>query len=111
GRRLFRLAGANEAVLILALGGVAGLLSGVMNSIGAMAVLLPAAMATAREARLSPSKLLLPLAPRAPPARPFDGPLPSPGTALRDPHRGRFAARGEDARILRARVHVGRHGA
>jgi di/tricarboxylate transporter len=62
GRRLFRLAGANEAVLILALGGVAGLLSGVMNSIGAMAVLLPAAMATAREARLSPSRLLLPLA-------------------------------------------------
>jgi len=62
GRRLFRLAGANEAALILALGGVAGLFSGVMNSIGAMAVLLPVAMATAREARLSPSKLLLPLA-------------------------------------------------
>ena len=36
GRRLFRLAGANEAVLILALGGAAGLLSGVMTSIGAM---------------------------------------------------------------------------
>jgi di/tricarboxylate transporter len=62
GQRLFRLAGANEALLILALGGAAGLLSGVMNSIGAMAVLLPAAMATAREAGLSPSRLLLPLA-------------------------------------------------
>ncbi|HXF82621.1 MAG TPA: SLC13 family permease, partial [bacterium] len=62
GQRLFRLAGANEALLILTLGGAAGLLSGVMNSIGAMAVLLPAAMATAREAALSPSRLLLPLA-------------------------------------------------
>jgi len=62
GRRLYRLAGTNEVVLILVLSGTAGLLSGVMNSLGAMAVLLPAAMATAREARLSPSKLLLPLA-------------------------------------------------
>jgi len=62
GRRLVRLAGANEIVLILSLGGVAGLLSGIMNSIGAMAVLLPAAMATAREAGVSPSRLLLPLA-------------------------------------------------
>jgi len=62
GRRIFRLAGASEAALILAFGGVAGLLSGVMNSIGAMAVLLPAAMAAAREARISPSRLLLPLA-------------------------------------------------
>ncbi len=62
GRRIFRLAGASEVVLILVFGVVGGLLSGVMNSIGAMAVLLPAAMATAREAGLSPSKLLLPLA-------------------------------------------------
>jgi len=62
GRRIFRMAGANEITLILAFGGVAGLLSGVMNSIGSMAVLLPAAVAAAREARISPSKLLLPLA-------------------------------------------------
>ncbi|MDQ7842896.1 MAG: SLC13 family permease [Armatimonadota bacterium] len=62
GRRLVRLAGASEVLLILSLGGVAGLLSGVMNSIGAMAVLLPAAMAAAREAGVSPSRLLLPLA-------------------------------------------------
>jgi len=62
GRRVFSIAGASETVLILAFGAVGGLLSGVMNSVGAMAVLLPAAMATAREAGVSPSKLLLPLA-------------------------------------------------
>lgn len=62
GRRILRLAGASESRLILAFGLVAGLLSGVMNSLGAIAVLLPAAMATAREGRISPSKLLLPLA-------------------------------------------------
>lgn len=62
GRRVFAVAGAREPVLILAFGITGGLLSGVMNSIGAMAVLLPAAVATAREAGISPSKLLLPLA-------------------------------------------------
>lgn len=62
GRRIFELAGASEMRLILAFGGVAGLLAGVMTSIGAVAVLLPAAMAAAREAKISPSKLLLPLA-------------------------------------------------
>lgn len=62
GRRIFQMAGRSEVRLILAFSLVAGLLSGFMNSIGAMAVLLPAAMATAREARISPSRLLLPLA-------------------------------------------------
>lgn len=62
GRRILRLARGNEVLLILAFGAAAGALSGVMNSIGAMAVLLPAAVAAAREARISPSKLLLPLA-------------------------------------------------
>lgn len=62
GRRILRLSGSNEALLIFIFGGVGGVLSGVMNSMGAMAVLLPAAMAAAREARISPSKLLLPLA-------------------------------------------------
>ncbi len=55
GQRIFRLAGASETRLILAFGTTAGLLSGVMNSIGAVAVLLPAAMAAARAARISPS--------------------------------------------------------
>lgn len=62
GRYILRIAGASELRLIVAFGTVAGLLAGVMNSIGAIAVLLPAAMAAAREARISPSKLLLPLA-------------------------------------------------
>lgn len=62
GRRIFRLAGRSELLLILAFGTAGGLLSGFMNSMGAIAVLLPAATATAREARISPSKLLLPLA-------------------------------------------------
>jgi len=62
GRRILRLAGRSEARLALAFCATAGLLSGVMNSIGAMAVLLPAAVAAAREAKISPSKLLLPLA-------------------------------------------------
>ena len=62
GHRVFTVAGSNETVLILAFGVVGGVLSGVMNSIGAMAVLLPSAMATAREAGVSPSRLLLPLA-------------------------------------------------
>jgi di/tricarboxylate transporter len=62
GRRVFGIAGSSEIVLIVAFGAVGGILSGVMNSIGAMAVLLPAAMAAAREAGISPSKLLLPLA-------------------------------------------------
>ncbi|MEX0765348.1 MAG: SLC13 family permease [bacterium] len=62
GRRILRLAGGRESFLILVFAGVGGVLSGVMNSIGAMAVLLPAAMAAAKEARISPSKLLLPLA-------------------------------------------------
>ena len=62
GRRILRVAGGNEAALILLFGGVGGLLSGIMNSMGAMAVLLPAAMAAARDAGISPSRLLLPLA-------------------------------------------------
>ncbi len=62
GRRILALAGGSEVRLTVAFTVTAGLLSGVMNSIGAMAVLLPAAMAAAREAHISPSRLLLPLA-------------------------------------------------
>lgn len=62
GRRILALAGRGEVRLIVAFTVAAGLLSGVMNSIGAMAVLLPATMAAAREADISPSRLLLPLA-------------------------------------------------
>jgi len=62
GRRIFALAGRGETRLVVAFTVTAGLLSGVMNSIGAMAVLLPAAIAAAREADIRPSRLLLPLA-------------------------------------------------
>ncbi len=62
GRRVLALAGPSELRLTVAFGLTAGLLSGVMNSIGAMAVLLPAAIAATRAARISPSRLLLPLA-------------------------------------------------
>ncbi len=62
GRWILRAAGRQEVRLILLFCGAAGLLSGVMNSIGAMAVLLPVALAAARQAGTSPSRLLLPLA-------------------------------------------------
>jgi di/tricarboxylate transporter len=62
GRKILRMSGRSEVRLVLTFGIVAGLLAGVMNSLGAIAVLFPAAMATAREARISPSKLLLPMA-------------------------------------------------
>jgi di/tricarboxylate transporter len=62
GRKILRVSGRSETKLVLTFGIVAGLLAGVMNSLGAIAVLFPAAMATAREAKISPSKLLLPMA-------------------------------------------------
>lgn len=62
GRGIFRIAGGNEARLILTFGLAAGLLAGIINSLGAIAVLLPAGMVAAREAKVSPSKLLLPMA-------------------------------------------------
>jgi di/tricarboxylate transporter len=62
GRGILRVAGRQETRLILLFCGAAGLLSGFMNSIGALAVLLPVALAAARQAGVSPSKLLLPLA-------------------------------------------------
>ncbi|MDR7400657.1 MAG: SLC13 family permease [Armatimonadota bacterium] len=61
-RGILRATGNHEVRLILLFCGAAGLLSGVMNSVGAMAVLLPAAVAAARQAGISPSRLLLPLA-------------------------------------------------
>lgn len=62
GRRILRFAGGSETALTLLFGGAGGVLSGFMNSMGAMAVLLPAAVAAAREGGISPSRLLLPLA-------------------------------------------------
>lgn len=61
-RSLVGTVGGGEARLLAALMLLAGALAGVMNNIGAMAVLMPVAMAVAREAQLSPARLLMPLA-------------------------------------------------
>jgi di/tricarboxylate transporter len=61
-RSLVGAVGDGEGRLLAALMLLAGLLAGVMNNIGAMAVLMPVAVAVAREAHLSPARLLMPLA-------------------------------------------------
>ena len=62
GRWLGRIAGADELRLIAIVMVVAAVLSGFMSSTGTTAVLLPIVVSLARDARLSPSKLLIPLA-------------------------------------------------
>lgn len=62
GRGLLRLASSSEARIVALLMATAGLLSAFINNVGAIAVLMPAAMEIARRARISPSKLLIPLA-------------------------------------------------
>lgn len=59
---LLRVVGPGEAALTVTLMVLAGLLSGVMNIIGALAMLLPVALAVCRETGISPSRLLMPLA-------------------------------------------------
>lgn len=59
---LVRLGGRSEARLVAIVMLAAAMLSLVMNNIAAGAVLLPAVMTAARRVRLSPSKLLMPLA-------------------------------------------------
>lgn len=62
GRWLYRAAGGNVTrLMVLAMLAVA-LLSGFMSSTGATAVLLPVVVMLARDAKVSPSKLLMPLA-------------------------------------------------
>lgn len=61
GRAILRLAGSSEARIVALLMSSAGLLSAFINSVGALAVLMPAAVEIARAARISPSKLLIPL--------------------------------------------------
>jgi len=62
GQRILRIAGKNEFLLVAVIMGVVALLSGIMSSSGTVAVLLPAIVSLARSARISPSKLLIPLA-------------------------------------------------
>lgn len=61
GQRILRIAGKDEARLVVVVMGAVALLSSIMSSSGTVAVLLPAIVSLARSARLSPSKLLIPL--------------------------------------------------
>lgn len=60
--RLVRLGGNNESILIAAFATATALLSLFMNNLTAAAMLLPAAMEVARQTRIKPSKLLIPVA-------------------------------------------------
>ena len=62
GRGILSVAGTNPATLILIIMGAVALLSSFMSSTGTVAVLLPAIVSLARNAKISPSRLLIPLA-------------------------------------------------
>ena len=62
GGRIYKLVGGKEVPLIITLMLVAGVLSAFMNNIAATAVLMPAVSSIARRAKLSPSRLFMPLA-------------------------------------------------
>jgi di/tricarboxylate transporter len=62
GRWLGRVAGTGETGLIAVIMVTAAVLSAFMSSTGTTAVLLPVVVSLAREARISPSRLLMPLA-------------------------------------------------
>ncbi len=62
GRRVLQVAGRGEARLTAVLMLTVGLLSGIMNDIAVTALMLPVVVAMARRLKLSPSKLLMPLA-------------------------------------------------
>ncbi len=61
-RFILRLAGHNPVRLIVLIMITVGVMSAFMNNIGAVAILLPAVVSVAREIKISPSKLLIPLA-------------------------------------------------
>ena len=62
GDRMLRLAGTSERRLVAVLMTTVGLMSSVMNNVGATAVLMPAVVAMSRKVRISVSRLLIPLA-------------------------------------------------
>ena len=62
GRHILSIAGTSETRLIVVLMAAVALLSGFMSSTGTVAVLLPAIMILAKNAKISPSRLLIPLA-------------------------------------------------
>jgi di/tricarboxylate transporter len=61
-RFILRLAGQNQIRLMVLIMLTVGVMSAFMNNIGAVAILLPAVVSVAREMKISPSKLLIPLA-------------------------------------------------
>ncbi len=61
GERIIGLAGRSEPRLVVVIMLTVGLMSGFMNNIGATAVLLPAVIGIARQAKIAVSKLLIPL--------------------------------------------------
>jgi len=62
GDRLLKIAGSSPRRLVGLIMATVGVMSGVMNNVGATAVLMPAAVSISRKARVSASKLLMPLA-------------------------------------------------
>jgi di/tricarboxylate transporter len=62
GDRLLKLAGTGPQRLVGLVMTTVGLMSGVMNNVGATAVMLPAVVSMSRQARITASKLLIPLA-------------------------------------------------
>lgn len=62
GRWLAHVAGGNEITLLVAVMIASGVISAFMSSTGTVAVMLPIVVAMAKRARVSPSKLLIPLA-------------------------------------------------
>ena len=62
GTLLLHIAGSSQARLLLLLTFAAGLLSLFMNNIAAAAVLIPIAMSAARRIKISPTRILLPIA-------------------------------------------------
>jgi di/tricarboxylate transporter len=62
GRRLLSVSGESQPRLVAVLMTTVGLMSGVMNNVGATAVLMPAVVSLARQMRLNASRLLMPLA-------------------------------------------------
>ncbi len=62
GERLLQFAGGSEPRLISAVMGTAALFSAFINNIGATAMLMPIVLSVTKKSRISPSKLLIPLA-------------------------------------------------
>ncbi|HVG21624.1 MAG TPA: SLC13 family permease, partial [Blastocatellia bacterium] len=62
GGRLYKVAGSNSNRLLLAIMGTVSGVSAFMNNTTATAIFLPAVMGVAKRARVSPSRLLMPLA-------------------------------------------------